>query len=71
MFYRAVVCLLRGCLMQGVGRVYARGFWFLGLYRLSVLVFSGYPLLKFQQEASWRRFNSIFCSFFYYYLGAC
>jgi hypothetical protein len=52
MFYKAVVYLFRGYLMQGVGRVYARGFWFSGLYRLSVLVFSGYPLLKLRRKTS-------------------
>jgi hypothetical protein len=71
MFYRAVVCLLRGRSMQGIGRVYARGLWFSGLYRLSVLVLSGCPLLKLQRKASWRRFDSVFCGLFYYCLGAC
>jgi hypothetical protein len=46
MFYKAVVCLFRGYLIRGVGHAYIRGFWFLGLYRLLVLVLSGYPLLK-------------------------
>jgi hypothetical protein len=71
MLYRAVVCLFRGRLIQGVGRVYTQGFWFSGLCRLSVLVFSGYPLLKLQRGASWQRFDSVFCDPFYYYLGAC
>jgi hypothetical protein len=52
MFYRAVVCLFRGRLIRGVGRVYTRGFWFSGLRRLSVLVFSGCFLLKLQRGAS-------------------
>jgi hypothetical protein len=46
MFYRAVVCLLRRRLIRGIGRVYARGFWFSGLHRLLVLVFSGCLLLN-------------------------
>jgi hypothetical protein len=50
--YRAVVYLLRGRPIQGVGRVYTRGFWFSGLCRLLVLVFSGCPLLKLQRGAS-------------------
>jgi hypothetical protein len=52
MFYRAVVCLLRGRPIQGIGRVYTRGFWFSGLCKLSVLVFSGYPLLKLRRGTS-------------------
>jgi hypothetical protein len=52
MLYRAVVCLLRGRPMQGVGRAYTRGFWFLGLRRLLVLVLSGCPLLKLRRGAS-------------------
>jgi hypothetical protein len=52
MFYKAVVCLFRGHFMQGIGRVYTRGFWFLGLRKLSVLVFSGCLLLKLRRGAS-------------------
>jgi hypothetical protein len=52
MFYKAVVCLLRGYFMQEIGRVYAQGFWFSGLRRFLVLVFSGYFLLKLQQETN-------------------
>jgi hypothetical protein len=52
MFYKAVVCLLRGRPIRGISCIYARGFWFLGLYRLLVLVFSGCSLLKFWQEAN-------------------